>query len=538
MAIISNKKQFILYIALLAAIIVIFNLVSRALFVRFDLTENNQYSLSNSSKKIVEKLDDRMVAKVFFSKDIPGQMANSRRYLQDLLEEYEAYSKGRFHFEFISPDDNSDAQAEARSYGIPPMQAQVIENDKLEIKNIYMGMVLLYNDKKETIPAINTDEGLEYTITAAIKKLAETDMKTIGIVSSDSKDISTSKLQERLRQTYNVRSVSLNSAVPEDIDILVMNGFQDTVALDQLYNLDQFLMRGGKLFVGQSHQVAHLQEGYASEIKSNIFDFYENYGISIGSDMLVDANCGQISIQQRRGFFSFSNAVDYPAFPLIQKFDPENLIVKNLEQVRAFFVNEVAPADSTVQFTALMMTSKKTGAISPGMVPQMTPYGQYNMVEGYNISPHIPSSQMNNPAMVSFPLKSKAIACLVEAPFNSYFADNPEYNKKDKFIGTGDNGQILLITDNQFFNDNRAAGIPENTDFILNSIDYLSGDKELVEIRSRTVTARPLDQLSDGARHFWKWLNIILPALLVIVFGLLRWRSNVNKRKLLEGLYG
>jgi len=84
MTIIANKKQFTLYIIMLAVIIVIFNFVSRALFVRFDLTENNMYSLSNSSKKVIEKLDDRMVAKVFFSKDIPGQLANSRRYLQDL----------------------------------------------------------------------------------------------------------------------------------------------------------------------------------------------------------------------------------------------------------------------------------------------------------------------------------------------------------------------------------------------------------------------------------------------------------------------
>lgn len=538
MAIISNKKQFTLYIVMLAAIIIIFNFVSRALFVRFDLTENNMYSLSNSSKKVIEKLDDRMVAKVFFSKDIPGQLANSRRYLQDLLEEYEAYSKGRFHFEFIAPDDNEDAQAEARSYGIPPVQMQVIENDKLEIKNIYMGLTLLYNDKKETIPAIQTDEGLEYTLTAAIKKLAATDMKTVGIVSTDNKNIVTDKLQEQLRQIYKVRTVSLDTEIPVNIHTLLLNGFQDSVSLDQLYNLDQYLMRGGRLFVGQAHQVDHLQEGYASEIKSNIFDFFEHYGLKIGSDLLVDQNCGQISIQQRRGFFAFSSAVNYPAFPLIHNFNSENLIVKNLEQVRAFFVNEVAPTDSTVQFTPLMSTSDKTGAISPGMVPRMTPYGQYSMAEGYNISPHIPSSQMNNPAMVSFPLESKTIAGLVEGQARSYFADNPDYNQKEGFLATGDDIRILLIADNEFFNDNRAGGIPENTEFILNGIDYLSGDQELIEIRSRTVTARPLDQLSDGARRFWKWLNIILPALLVIVFGLLRWRSNINKRKLLEGLYG
>ncbi|MCK4717016.1 MAG: hypothetical protein KAT54_09440, partial [Candidatus Marinimicrobia bacterium] len=301
---------------------------------------------------------------------------------------------------------------------------------------------------------------------------------------------------------------------------------------------DQYLMRGGKLFVGQARQVAHLQDGFASEIKSNFFDFLEHYGFRIGKDILVDKQCGQISIQQRRGFFSFSNAVNYQVFPLIHKFNKDNIIVKSLEQVRLFFVNEILPADSTVQFTSLMSTSQNTGALSPGMVPRMSPYGQYSMIEGYNISPHIPSSQMNNPAMVSFPLKSKAVAAIVDGSFQSYFAENSDYNQRENFIGIGEDVQMLLVGDNEFFNDNRAGGIPENTDFILNSIDYLSGDRELVEIRSRTVTVRPLKQLSDGSRRFWKWLNIFLPALLVIIFGLLRWRKNVSKRKLLESIYG
>jgi len=538
MTIISNKKQFILYLILLAVILVVFNMVSRTLFVRFDLTENNIYSLSNSSKRVIEKLDDRMLAKVYFSKDLPGQLANSRRYLQDLLEEYEAYSKGNFHFEFITPDENEEARNEARNYGIPPMQAQVIENDKLEIKNIYMGLVLLYNDKKETLPVIQTSDGLEYNLTAAIKKLAQAEMKTVGIVSSDNQSISTNKLQQLLGQTYNVRTVALDTEIPLDINTVLMNGFADTIGTDQLYNLDQYLMRGGQLFIGQARQVAHLQEGYASEIKSNIFDYLEHYGLKIGKDMLIDKQCGQISIQQRHGFFNFTNSVNYPAFLRIHNFNKDNLIVRNLEQVRIFFVNEVSPADSTVNYTSLMSTSDKTGAIAPGMVPQMTPYGQYSMIEGYNISPHIPSSQMNNPAMASFPLTSKSIAALAEGPFRSYFAENPDYNQKDKFLSLSENARILLVADNELFNDNRAAGIPENKDFILNSIDFLSGDQELVEIRSRTVTARPLKQLADGSRRFWKWLNIFLPALLVIIFGLLHWRKNAAKRRLLEGIYG
>ncbi len=514
---ISNKKQFTLYIVLIAAIIVIFNLVSRSLFFRVDLTDNKMYSLSNSSKSVIEKLDDRMVAKVFFSKDLPGKYANSRRYLQDLLQEYQAYSKGEFHFEFINPDDNQEAQNEAHGYGIPPVQLQVVENDKLEIKNVYMGLVFLYNDKKEALPVIQTTEGLEYNLTAAIKKITETDLKKVGIISPETKEVSTRKLQQLLEQTYNIQTVSLNSEIPVEVNTILMNGVEDSLSMDELYNLDQFLMRGGKLFIGQGRLKTNLQQGFATEIHSNMYDFLEHYGFHIGKDLLLDRKCGQIRVQQRHGFFSFANAIEYPLFPLIHKFSKENIIVKNIEEVQAFFVNEVSPIDSTANFTSLMRTSDKTGSIS----------GPY-----YNIYP------IRNPQMKMFPLKSKTITAMVEGNMKSYFAGNSEYNQKANFLSQVEDVQILLITDNEFFNDYRAASIPENTDFILNGIDYLSGDRELLEIRSRGVTARPLDQLSDGTRRFWKWLNILLPALLVVLLGLYRWKRNSDKRKLLEEIYG
>jgi ABC-type uncharacterized transport system involved in gliding motility auxiliary subunit len=296
-------------------------------------------------------------------------------------------------------------------------------------------------------------------------------------------------------------------------------------------------MRGGKLFIGQGKSDANLEEGYAAEIKSNIFDFLSHYGVKISRDMLIDKNCGHIQIQQRRGFFSFSSAVEYPAFVVVHNFNKENLIVKDLEEVRAFFIHEVSQSDSTSIFIPLMYTSDKTGSIIPGMVPRQM-YGSYTMSEGYNITPHIENAQMLNPAMTSFPLPRRAISALVEGEMRSYFADSSDFNQKEDFLSQSAGAQILLITDNEFFNDYRAGGITGNTEFILNGIDYLVGDRELLEIRSREVTARPLKQLSDGTRRFWKWLNIILPALLVLIMGLVYMKRKSDKRKLLEELYG
>ena len=94
----KDKKTFITYIAIVSAILIILNIVSRNIFFRWDLTENKMYSLFDSSKSIVKKIDDRLTMKVYFSDNLPGEYGNNRRYLQDILEEYSAYSNGNIFF--------------------------------------------------------------------------------------------------------------------------------------------------------------------------------------------------------------------------------------------------------------------------------------------------------------------------------------------------------------------------------------------------------------------------------------------------------
>ena len=177
---VHNRKTLAVSVALAVAIVGVLNFVSRDLFFRLDLTDNHMYSLSESSKRVVAKLEDRLTMKVYFSDNLPGEYGNNRRYLQDLLEEYEAYSRGRIQFEFYRPESDAKLQEEARKYGIQPVQLQVIENDKLEVKRVYMGMAFLYGDEREALPVIRTTTGLEYDITIQIKKLVDREKRSIA----------------------------------------------------------------------------------------------------------------------------------------------------------------------------------------------------------------------------------------------------------------------------------------------------------------------------------------------------------------------
>ena len=133
MPVIDSQKSFVIFIVVAIALVALGNLVSRNFFFRLDLTENQIYSLSPSSKVILEKIDDFLTAKVYFSENLPGQYGNTRRYLQDILEEYAAYSDGNFRFEFYRPDDDEKLALDAQKSGIQPVQLQVLENDKNDL---------------------------------------------------------------------------------------------------------------------------------------------------------------------------------------------------------------------------------------------------------------------------------------------------------------------------------------------------------------------------------------------------------------------
>ena len=240
---IKNKNSFIVFVGGLLVGLILLNLISRDNFHRFDLTDNKKFSLSPSSKTIVSKLDDRLTIKVYFSDDLPSELGNTRRFLQDILEEYQALSDDVSFF-FHAPESDSELEEQARKDGIQPVQMQALENDQMVVKKVYLGMVLLFENKKEIIPLIQSTAGLEYMISTKIKSLINIDKKTIGLMAlNDEEQPKTDNLTSQLNQHYNFRSVDSKTDIPENIDVLLVSGGVDSVEENTISNLTSFLRR-------------------------------------------------------------------------------------------------------------------------------------------------------------------------------------------------------------------------------------------------------------------------------------------------------
>jgi len=135
-----NKQSTIANLLIFMAIIVIINLISLNFFLRLDFSKGKIYSLSKSSKEAVGQLTDRMLVKAYFTEELPPQFASVRRYTKDILEEYKTASNGKFRYEFIDPTDENQLKEEAQQNKIPPVNVQVRENDRVEVREAYLGL--------------------------------------------------------------------------------------------------------------------------------------------------------------------------------------------------------------------------------------------------------------------------------------------------------------------------------------------------------------------------------------------------------------
>jgi len=200
------RKSVLIPAALLLVGLVLLNLIARNSYFRWDFTDTKMYSLSSSTKKVIGRVDDLLNVKVYFSDNLPGQYGNNRRYLQDILEEYAAISKGNIRFEFYVPDTDEALEEEAQKSGVQPVQLQVIEKDEAIVKKVFMGVAIYFEDQREVIPVVLSTTGLEYEITTRIKKLVEKKKKFVGIINTGDDGPQTNTLSQIFRQRYEVKA--------------------------------------------------------------------------------------------------------------------------------------------------------------------------------------------------------------------------------------------------------------------------------------------------------------------------------------------
>ena len=477
----SRKKIILSTIALIFMILIVYLGVKH--FKQYRTIKNHdfiidqigsRYQLSQLSKNSVNQLENNMFIRAYFSDNLPQDLFNVKLATLFLLKEYQVASNGRFKFELIDLRDNNQLQEEAKQKGVLAVNVQVRNEDSLTTLRCYLGLVFNYDGKIESIPLVQTTKGLEYEITSVINKLSTHSMSNVAFygLTPDMPDNQDrfQHAKERIRSQYNLINTNLNQPIVEDIDILVFPGITGNLSNMQLYNLDQFLMGGNNILIFQDRINADLQSQTAYLIESNIFGFLSNYGIDIKENLVMDAECSQVNVQQRQGVNIVNIPIKYPFFPLTNNVNSRHSIVNQLSNLQFVFVSEIdiTKVAFNLTFTSLIYTSNNSSTI-------IGPNFEIGILQFQD------KAWMNNLSP-----NHRAITGIYEGMFTSFFTDKDIPFKDDNFVKEA-YGKLIVVPDMDFISSQGAGSNQSNMDFLMNAIHYLLGYYDLIEMQYKEV---------------------------------------------------
>jgi gliding-associated putative ABC transporter substrate-binding component GldG len=495
----KTKKSLLKFILLVTGILVLVNVVSDSYFFRLDFTADKRYTLSDATKDILKNVKEPITVQAYFSENLPPDIAKTRRDFKDLLIEYANRSKGKVVYEFINPNEKEETEQEAMQAGIQPVMINVREKDQMKQQKAYLGAVVKMGDKSDAIPFMQPGAAMEYALSSSIKKLSVSEKPVIGVLQGhgESSLQAIQQANQALSILYSVEPVTLTDStpVPDRIRTLAIIDPTDTFPETHLQRIDEFISKGKNIFISYNRQTADLNTAQGTSRHTGLEDWLAKKGITIEDQFVVDANCGAVSVRQQQGAFMFNTQMQFPYFPLINKFE-EHPVTKGLEQVVLRFPSPLKySGDTTVKFTPIIKSSPKSGT-------QPSP-------TFFNVQKQWTNSD--------FPLPGITIGAVLSGKISG------DVSSKMVVIANGDfavNGEGQM-----------AQQLPQdNVNLLVNAVDFLSDDTGLIDLRTKGVSSRPLDATEDGTKTFYKYLNFLLPILLIVVYGFIRSQMKRNKK--------
>lgn len=562
-----KKSQIVSFIVTLVIIIVI-NVIGSFVFTRFDLTSEKRYTLSNTTKEILGDLNDYVYFKVYLEGDFPAGFKKLRRETKEMLDEFRAYSK-YIDYEFINPSDFADATERNEVYrslyqaGLNPTELSVQNSDGSSKQMvIWPGVVVSYgNDKDLAVDLLESQLGqsseealnasmqnLEFRLIEAVKTITQLEKPMVAFVEGhgELEEKYVYDIMQTLSQHYNVSRIAIDGkidalmhrteadengkvkAFPSYDAIVIAKPTQPFDEKDK-FLIDQYIMHGGKVLwlvepVMATMDSLQTQEStIAVDMDLNLDDMLFKYGVRMNHDLLLDLSCaalpvrtGQVAGQAQLEFFRWFY------FPLLQAAS-DHPMVKNMNAIKADFISSL---DAT------------TSANGINQIPLLKT-SDYTKVSGSPVFITL-SMLKQTPDSRMFPSKGKNVAYLLKGSFESLYANRlPQEiieSEEMQFMEQSKPTAMIVVADGDIIRNQidvkrqmpLALGFDQytgntygNKEFIQNAISYLVDGEGIIDIRSRELKIRLLDQTKiNQSRAKWQLINTLIPVGLVIVLGI------------------
>ena len=491
----------------LAFLIAINFLVSQKAYY-LDLTDEKIYTTSEATKNILKNLDKDVNVNLYISKDLPVDLLNVKTQVVDFMNQYQDIAGGKLKVAYFEPENNKEKIAELAKKGIPQIQFNVMEKDKFEVKQGFFGMEIVSgegeNEKRESIPLINSIDTLEYDFISAVYSVSKEQKETVAFLKGhNEKQIETAGLEK----SYEVANVEIESEGEkkgffvqgsgekmkneegEEVekekefivpDALIIVGPTAMFSEAEIAVIDEYIKNGGNAVVLSEAVNPNLMKNLeAQPVENNLNELTKKYGIEINSDLVYDKSNSNITYRQ--GFFSVSKP--YPFW---------------VKAIKENFGNH--PALSDIQ--SIMFPWVSSLAISEN--------------ENYIVNPLISTTKEADLVSESFNL----------LPDNTFYFTNKSQKVLAAFSEPKDenssSGSLFVIGDSDFISSDFTRQVPDNETFFLNLVDSISNSVNLASIRSKNIIDRPIKDINESEKNYWKFIAIFAAAVLIDIYGAAR----------------
>ena len=560
------KKNQIVSFVVAVVIVVLVNVIGSFVFTRFDLTSEKRYTLSPTTKEILNGLNDYVYFKVYLEGEFPAGFKKLRRETKEMLDEFRAYTK-YIDYEFINPAESNDPaeikeiRTQLYRAGLNPTNVSVRNNDgSSQELVIWPGALVSYrNDTEIAIDLLENQLGkssedalnasmqnLEFRLIDAVKKVTRMMKPNIAFIEGHGElgEQEVYDIAQSLAQNYNVGRVQIDGKIDalihrtqnEEKDVKAFPSYdaiiiaKPTEPFDEKdkFLIDQYIMHGGKVLwlvepVYATMDSLQSQESTIGlEQDLNLDDMLFKYGVRLNRDLLLDLTCaalpvrtGQMAGQAQLEFFRWFY------FPLLQAAS-DHPMVRHMNAIKADFVSSMDATTSAngIEQIPLLKTS------------------DYTKVSGAPV--FITLAMLRQaPDRRMFSSKGKNVAYLLKGTFPSLYANRiPQEIVDDQatdFMEESKPTAMIVVADGDIIRNQidikRKTPLPlgydqytqntyANKEFIENAISYLVDGEGLIDIRSRELKVRLLDVTKvNQERGKWQVINTLVPIALIIALG-------------------
>jgi ABC-type uncharacterized transport system involved in gliding motility auxiliary subunit len=270
------------------------------------------------------------------------------------------------------------------------------------------------------------------------------------------------KYESELYSNYNVHFTNLVEP-PAKTPVMIVHSGYDSLSVTQLYNLDQFLMQGGKLVVLADKIFSDSET--VMEIHSNLFDFLENNGIKISSDIAMDIFCDSRQM-------GVDTNISFPIYPVLR--GTQHPITRNMSNIIIYMGNGIIfKRKPGLKFQTILATSSRSAYLEG-------PDYQLDSRLFFNPDPDV----FTNPPI--------PLGAIVEGRMESYFKGKPQSQYPD-FVSAVQDGKIVIFGDRELYIDPDKPIYENRYQLILNAVDWLLERNDMINIRSRHLQDSILD---------------------------------------------